>query len=64
MAIITLLTDFGTTDHYVASLKAKILSINPGVTIVDLSHNIATSDIAHAAHVLKHCYTDFPPHSL
>ncbi|MDH5367820.1 MAG: SAM-dependent chlorinase/fluorinase [Cyclobacteriaceae bacterium] len=60
MAIITLLTDFGTTDYYVASLKANILSINSALTIVDISHNIAQSDISHASYVLKHCYRDFP----
>lgn len=60
MAIITLLTDFGTTDHYVAALKASILSTNKGLTIVDISHNIAPSDIAHASYVIKQCYTDFP----
>ncbi|MDH5475485.1 MAG: SAM-dependent chlorinase/fluorinase [Cyclobacteriaceae bacterium] len=60
MTIITLLTDFGITDHYVASLKAAILSVNPEVTIVDISHNIIRSDIAHASFVLKQCYQDFP----
>lgn len=60
MAIITLLTDFGTTDHYVATLKANILSINSALTIVDISHNIAPSNISHASYVLKQCYSDFP----
>lgn len=60
MAIITLLTDFGTTDHYVGALKAKILGVNPGVNIVDISHDIILSDLAHASHVLKQCYRDFP----
>lgn len=60
MAIITLLTDFGPTDHYVAALKAKILSVNPGVNIIDISHEIKLSDLAHASHVIKQCYTDFP----
>ena len=44
MAIITLLTDSGESDHYVAAIKAKILSTNPGVKIVDITHSIASCD--------------------
>lgn len=60
MAIVTLLTDSGESDHYVAAIKAKILGINPGVKIVDISHKIAPSDIAHGAFVLKSVFRDFP----
>lgn len=60
MAIITLITDFGTSDHYVAALKAKILSINSGLTIVDISHDVRTGDLAHSAHLLKSVYDNFP----
>ncbi|HAC25223.1 MAG TPA: S-adenosyl-l-methionine hydroxide adenosyltransferase, partial [Cytophagales bacterium] len=58
MAIITLLTDSGDSDHYVASIKAKILSINPGITLVDISHRIAPCDIAHAAFVIKSVFRE------
>jgi S-adenosyl-L-methionine hydrolase (adenosine-forming) len=60
MAIVTLLTDSGETDHYVAAIKAKILSINPGVKIVDISHAVAACDIAHGAFLLKSVFRDFP----
>lgn len=60
MAIVTLLTDSGESDHYVAAIKAKILSINPGLTLVDISHQIASCDIAHGAFVLKAVFRDFP----
>lgn len=60
MAIITFLSDFGESDHYVAAVKAKILSIDPSVSIVDISHSIASCDIAHAAYVLKAVFKDFP----
>ena len=40
-SIITLLTDFGDRDWFVASMKGVILSINPQATIVDLTHHIA-----------------------
>jgi S-adenosyl-L-methionine hydrolase (adenosine-forming) len=60
MAIVTLLTDSGESDHYVAAIKAKIISINPGIRIVDISHQIAPSDIGHAAYVLRSVFRDFP----
>ncbi len=60
MAIVTLLTDSGETDHYVASIKAKILSVNPGLTLIDISNRIAPCDIAHGAFVLKSVFRDFP----
>ena len=61
MAIVTLLTDSGESDHYVAAIKAKIISINPGIRVEDITHNIKPSDIAHAAFVLKcMCFAIFP----
>src|ERR1700704_6075120 len=60
MAIVTLLTDSGESDHYVAAIKARILTVNPGIKIVDISHKIAPCDIAHAAFVLKSVFRDFP----
>jgi S-adenosyl-L-methionine hydrolase (adenosine-forming) len=60
MAIITLLTDSGESDHYVAAIKAKIISINPGIRIVDISHKISPCDIGHAAFVLRAVFREFP----
>jgi len=60
MAIITLLTDSGESDHYVAAIKAKILSINPGINLVDITHGIKPCDIGHAAYVLRSVFRDFP----
>lgn len=60
MAIITFMSDFGMSDHYVSAVKAKIISINPGLRIVDISHDIEPFNIAHAAFVLKSVYKDFP----
>jgi S-adenosyl-L-methionine hydrolase (adenosine-forming) len=60
MAIVTLLTDSGESDFYVAAIKAKILGINPGITIVDISHQIISCDVAHAAFVLRGVFRDFP----
>lgn len=60
MPIVTLLTDSGESDHYVASIKAKVLSTNPGITIVDISHAIKSCDIGHAAFVTKSVFREFP----
>ncbi len=60
MAIVTLLTDSGESDHYVAAIKAKVLSTNPGLAIIDISNKINACDIAHGAFVLKSVFRDFP----
>jgi hypothetical protein len=60
MAIVTLLTDAGESDHYVAAIKARILSIDAGIPIVDISHHIRVYDIGHAAFVLRSVFRDFP----
>lgn len=60
MAIVTLLTDSGESDHYVAAIKAKILSINPGIKLIDISHRIQPCDIAHAAFILRSVFREFP----
>lgn len=60
MAIVTLLTDSGESDFYVAAIKARILSVNPGLTIVDITHRIDPCDIAHGAFVLRSVFRDFP----
>ncbi len=60
MPIITFLSDFGESDHYVAAVKASILASNPDAKIIDISHQIAPCDLAHGAYVLKSVYRDFP----
>lgn len=60
MALITFMSDFGDSDHYVASVKAMILRINPGLHIIDISHNIDVYDLAHASYVLGSVFREFP----
>lgn len=60
MALVTFLSDFGDKDFYVPSVKAKMLSINPQLSIIDISHNIAVFDIAHAAFILRSTFREFP----
>ncbi len=59
-SLITLLTDFGDLDWFVATMKGVILSIHPDVHIVDLSHQIAPHQINEASYFLKSCYREFP----
>jgi S-adenosylmethionine hydrolase len=61
---ITLTTDFGTADGYVAALKGVIYSINPEATIVDISHNIQPQNIRQAAFVLNTAYSYFPSYTV
>src|SRR5690349_15236963 len=58
--IITLLTDFGTADGYVAELKGVLLSAAPDVTIVDLSHDIPPHDVESARLAVARYWRRFP----
>jgi S-adenosylmethionine hydrolase len=60
MAIITFMSDFGWRDPYVASIKAKILSLNHNIHIIDISHEIEHFNIPHAAYVMRNVFRDFP----
>lgn len=60
MAVITLLSDMGTADYYVGSVKGAIMALAPNSTIVDVSHHIRPFDIHHAAYVLKSTWQHFP----
>lgn len=60
MALITLLTDSGDKDFYVAAIKARIMSTNPGIRVEDISHHVGHGNIAHAAFVLSAVFRDFP----
>lgn len=64
MSIITLTTDFGLKDYYVAALKGTILSKNQNAQIIDISHEINSFDIVQAAFVLKNAYSNFPNGSI
>ncbi|HET9477894.1 MAG TPA: SAM-dependent chlorinase/fluorinase, partial [Pyrinomonadaceae bacterium] len=61
MTVITLLTDFGTADYFVPVVKGVILTSNPRVSIIDITHEIPPQDIASGAFTLLTCYRDLPP---
>ncbi|MEM2917179.1 MAG: S-adenosyl-l-methionine hydroxide adenosyltransferase family protein [Candidatus Bathyarchaeia archaeon] len=58
--IVTLLSDFGLRDPYVAEMKAVILSIAPEALIVDISHKIEKFNIRMGAFTLASALPYFP----
>ena len=58
--IVTLTSDFGMSDGYVATMKGVILSICPEARLIDISHGIPPQDVNHAAFVLGTSYRHFP----
>lgn len=60
MQIITLTTDMGVRDHYVAAIKGAIYRLSPTAAIVDVSHTVKPFDIAEAAYYLSCCFEEFP----
>jgi S-adenosylmethionine hydrolase len=62
--VITLITDFGLQDEYVGVMKGVILSINPRVNLVDISHNITRHDIRQAALTVNASFRYFPKGSI
>ncbi len=58
--IIALLTDFGSRDWYVGTMKGAILRHCPQAILVDIAHNIPAGDIGGAAFALSQCWLEFP----
>ena len=63
-SVIELLTDFGTRDWYVASMKGVILQTLPTVHLVDITHQVQAGNIRNGSFVLQQCYQDFPKGSI
>ena len=59
--VITLTTDFGLDDAYVAAMKGVILGINPEAKLVDICHTIEPQNILQAAYILSTACEFFPP---
>lgn len=57
---ITLTTDFGSKDPFVGIMKGVMVSINPSVRIIDITHNISPQSILEAAYTLEMSYASFP----
>lgn len=61
---IFLLTDFGYRDYYVAAMKAMILSINPDVEIVDITHDVTPWNISEGGFILWQIIPYLPRNSI
>lgn len=64
MALITLTTDFGLQDAYVAGLKARLYQQLESPEIVDISHQIDPFHIGQAAYIVRSVYRNFPEGSI
>lgn len=64
MKLITLLTDFGTRDPFVALIKAVILGRCPDAQIIDSTHELAPFDVAAGAFWLERSWRWFPPNTV
>jgi S-adenosylmethionine hydrolase len=58
--VITLTTDFGIVDAYVAVMKGVIITLESNTHIVDLSHEVRPQDVAGAAFLIQSAYRYFP----
>lgn len=63
-APIALLTDFGTSDAYVGTMKGVILRHCPAAPLIDLTHDISPQNVAQAAFVLWTAYRYFPANTV
>jgi S-adenosyl-L-methionine hydrolase (adenosine-forming) len=59
-AIVALLSDFGSEDHYVGAMKGAVLATCPGVTLVDVVHDLPAHDVMAGALALESVYRVFP----
>ncbi|HRG58775.1 MAG TPA: SAM-dependent chlorinase/fluorinase [Bacteroidia bacterium] len=64
MPTITLTSDLGTQDFYLAAIKGTLLGLLKDIHIIDITHQIPSFDIFKAAETLKHCYHFFPEGSI
>lgn len=60
MPVITLTTDLGLKDFYLATVRGAMLSQCPEAHVIDISHQVAPFNIAQAAFILKDSYSHFP----
>ena len=64
MAIVTLTTDFGHKDYSVSVIKAALFNQIPGVSVIDISHEISPYNASETAYILKNAFRAFPKGSI
>ncbi len=60
MALVTLTTDYGLRDHYLATLKGTLLKQDPDIRMIDISHDIENYNIVQAAYLFSNAWKAFP----
>ena len=58
--VVAMLSDFGSSDHYVGAMKGVVLGICPNATLVDVAHDLPVHDVKTASLELAACYGFFP----
>src|SRR5277367_3881486 len=61
---ITLTTDFGTSDHFVGTMKGVIAGIAPRARVIDITHEVTPQDVNEAAFVIAQAWRYFPKGSI
>ncbi len=61
MPLLTLTSDIGHQDFIVGAIKGQLLKVNPGFSIVDISHNLSPFNYPQAAYVCRNAIKNFPP---
>lgn len=62
--LIALLTDYGTSDSFVAEMKGAILTVNPNVRLLDLTHEIEPFNLMQGAYLLSQSSREFPANTI
>ena len=57
---VTLTTDFGVRDAYVAAMKGVMLSLEPALRLIDVSHEVTPHDVMEAAFLLRQVVPHYP----
>ena len=64
MPILTLTTDWGLRDHYLASFKGELLTLIPSLTMIDVSHDVEKFNTMQAAYIVQNVFHKFPAGSM
>jgi len=62
--IVTLTTDFGTSDHFVGTIKGVILNINPSAQVVDICNSVNSYDLLDGAITISQAYNYYPANTI
>jgi S-adenosyl-L-methionine hydrolase (adenosine-forming) len=62
--LVTLTTDFGSSDHFVGTMRGVILGVNPEAQLVDLCNAVNSFDVLDGALTIAHAYRYFPPNTI